>query len=43
MRFNKAVKDYAYNETLTEKEDLNQKLQKYDDQLKLNDDEIIYH
>ena len=43
MKFDEAVKIYAHNETLTGEEDLNQKLQKYGDQLKLNDDKMIYH
>ena len=43
MKFDKAVKIYACDETLTEEKDLDQKLQKYDDQLKLNDNEMIYY
>ena len=43
MKFDKAVKIYACDETLTGEEDLDQKLQKYDDQLKLNDNEVVYH
>ena len=43
IRFNKVIKDYAHNKTLTEEEDLDQKFQKYNNQLKLNDDKMIYH
>ena len=43
MKFDEAVKIYVCNKTLTEEKDLNQKLQKYDDQLKLNDNKIIYY
>ena len=43
MKFDEAVKIYARNRTLTEEEDLDQKLQKYGDQLKLDDNEVVYH
>ena len=43
MKFDEAVKIYACDGTLTGEEDLDQKLQKYGDQLKLNDNEVVYH